>query len=331
MKASAGLTRFSGMGSNARWLSLFRLVRLPNLLIVVLIQLLLPLCVFGPLLSTEGPDTNIPIFDLSLLILGTVLMAMGGYVINDYFDVRIDRINKPDKLVVNRFISARGAIKLHILLNIVAIAIGFILAYKIRSFSFGLIFPFISGLLWLYSVRFKCRVLWGNVIVSILSAMVILIVWLYLFSWLKLNPDLFLKVQPKLAFAGSVVLAYALFAFIVSLFREVIKDLEDLEGDASNGCQTLACIAGIPGTLRFVAVLVLVNITLLAFCQFLSWRLQLYPLFWYVSFILQVLSVILFVKIFTARVRSDFHLLSNLSKILMLAGILSMIFLYLSF
>lgn len=330
MNNEAGNTRLPGTGSTSRWMSLFRLIRLPNLLIVVLTQFLLRFCILEPLLSEGDLSAISHLSDFLLLVTATLLMAMGGYVINDYFDVRIDRINKPKRLVVDRYISARGAIKLHILLNIIAIAIGFYLAYRIRSFSFGLIFPFISGLLWLYSAKFKCMVFWGNVIVAALSAMVILLVWLFEYYWLRLNPGLFVEVIPQLGIAGGIFIAYALFAFVVSLFREIVKDVEDVEGDASHGCRTIAIVAGIPVARRIVAALVVATMVLLAFCQIFSHQHHFYILFWYISVILQFLSVLLLVKLYRSKEKSDFRLLSNLCKILMLAGILSMVLLHIS-
>ena len=124
---------------------LLQLMRLPNVLIIILTQLLLRYCVIEPNLYSESREAISPITDFLILILVTVLIAVGGYVINDYFDVKIDRINRPERMVINKLISGHTAIKLHIILNGIAMVLGFYLAWRIKAISFGLVFPFISG------------------------------------------------------------------------------------------------------------------------------------------------------------------------------------------
>jgi len=262
--------------------------------------------------------------DFSLMVLVTVLIAVGGYVINDYFDVKIDQINRPDKLAVNRIISPRGAIKLHMILNAIAVLIGFYLAYRVRAFSLAIIFPFLSGLLWLYSAKYKRVLVWGNIIVSVLSAFVILIVWLFEFFWIRMDSGLFATVISDLGWVTRVFLAYALFAFLVSLFREIIKDMEDCKGDEPNDCRTIPVVAGMKFSSFIVASLVFVTMVLLAYGQFLLFRSGLKLLFWYFLIAVQFPALSLLINIFKAKEKTDFHYLSLLSKLIMVAGILSL-------
>ena len=148
------------------------------MLIIVFTQILLRYCIIEPFIYAKAPSSVSSLPDFAMLVLATMLLAVGGYVINDYFDVMTDRINRPDKLVVNKLISSRAAIKLHILLNGVAILLGFYLAYRIKALSFGFLFPFLSGLLWIYSAKYKRKVFWGNFIIAGMTACVILIIWL---------------------------------------------------------------------------------------------------------------------------------------------------------
>ncbi|MCK9423897.1 MAG: geranylgeranylglycerol-phosphate geranylgeranyltransferase [Bacteroidales bacterium] len=301
-----------------------RLIRLPNLLIIILIQYLLRYCILVPFIYSGSPFAISTFTDFSLLVLVTVLIATGGYVINDYFDIKIDLINRPDKLAVNRIISPRGTIKLHMILNTIAILIGFYLAYRVRSFSFGIIFPFISGLLWIYSAKYKRVLIWGNIIVAVLSAFVILIVWLFEFFWSRTNPDFFVTIIPDLQWVTRVFLAYSLFAFLVSFFREIIKDMEDWGGDEPNDCRTLPVVTGLRFSKFVVAALIIFTIVLLGYGQILLFRMELKLLFWYFSIAVQLPALYLFIALFKAREKTDYHLLSLLSKLIMIAGILSL-------
>jgi 4-hydroxybenzoate polyprenyltransferase len=301
-----------------------QLIRLPNLIILVLLQTLLRYSILEPLLYHGDPSAMSRWYDFILQIVATLLLASGGYVINDYFDIKIDAINKPGKLVVDRLISARGAIKLHILLNILAIIVGFYLAFRVRSFAVAMIFPVISGMLWFYSARYKRMVLWGNLVVALFASLVILLTWVGEFMWLRLDPVMFITVRPELSFVAKLFFAYGLFAFLVSLFREIIKDLEDYKGDKTFGCRTLPIVAGINTTRWIVAGLVLLTIALLVYSQVWMIRREWYLVFWYFMFVVQLPAVYLLIQLFRAKKQEDFHFLSSLCKLIMFAGILSM-------
>ena len=304
--------------------SLAQLIRLPNLLIIILTQLLLRYCILLPYLYENSTDSISPLPDFSLLILVTVLMAVGGYVINDYFDVKIDRINRPGKVVINRVISGHTAIMIHMILNGLAILAGFYLAWRIHAVTFGFIFPFISGLLWIYSAKYKRVLFWGNFIVAGLSGFVILLVWLFEFFWLRMNAVRFAEVLPDIDFITSVFLAYATFAFLLSLVREIIKDMEDTEGDQAAGCRTVPLVLGIQPTKYIVGAILLASILLLVYVQVILFRLSMYMAFWYFIVTVQAGSWYLFFKLFLAREKQDYHFLSSLCKLIMVAGILSM-------
>lgn len=304
--------------------SLAQMVRLPNVMIIILTQFLLRYCILLPYLYADAPDSVSPVADFSLLVIVTVLMSIGGYVINDYFDVKIDQVNRPGRLVVNRVISHHTAIKIHIITNGLAILLGFYLAWRVKSVSFGLVFPFISGLLWIYSAKYKRILFWGNFIVAGLSAFVILIVWLFEFFWLRMNGMQFARVLPDIGSVTYVFLGYAIFAFLISMVREIVKDMEDAKGDETAGCRTLPIVAGIKNAKYVAGAILLVTIVLLALTQVVLYRLGLYMVFWYFMLAVQSMAVYLFVMLFLAREKQDFHFLSSLCKLIMVAGILSM-------
>jgi 4-hydroxybenzoate polyprenyltransferase len=310
--------------------AVMQLIRLPNVLIIILTQVLLRYCIIIPLVYPDNPGAVAPLADFLVLVAVTVLMAIGGYVINDYFDVKIDSINRPDKQVVDKLISPRGTIKLHIILNLAAILLGFYLSFRVKAVSFGLIFPFISGLLWLYSAKYKRMLFWGNFIVSALSAFVILIVWLYEFFWLRLNASSFADSINVVRWVSYVFLGYALFAFLTSAVREIIKDMEDIEGDITYGCKTLPLVIGIKNTRYVVAFIVVATILLLGYAQLILYRLGLMMVFWYFLITVQAGAVYLMANLFVAKDKPDFHFLSNLCKLIMVAGILSMEIIFIS-
>ena len=272
--------------------SLLRLTRVWNLVIIGLAQY----CTARFLVSTEA------IFERSLflLVMSTILIAAGGYIINDYYDVKIDLINKPERVVIGKGITRRYAILFHSLLSITGVAIGFMLHWKIGVVNF------ICGfLLWLYSNALKRQPFIGNFAVALLTGLSIFIVnMLY---------------PPILA----LTVIYALFAFFITIVREIIKDLEDLRGDDTFGCKTLPIVWGIRKTkvftyfmlVLFAAVVTAVN----------EWTAPLPMYFFAWSLFLPL--VVMVGWLMRADTRKDFYQLSQFCKVVMLAGILSMAFL----
>jgi 4-hydroxybenzoate polyprenyltransferase len=210
---------------------ILKLIRWQNLAIIVLTQFLLRFGILNTFLFQDHPGMMSGLLDFSLLVAATVFLTAGGYLINDYFDTRIDSINRPARNPVGNAVKASSVILAHIIVNGIAILIGFYLAYRLRSLNFGLVFPFVTMLLWLYSARYKRMLAWGNLIVAILSAMVVFMVWYFEFLHLRLHPADFSQVVPELKQIAWYFAAFGLFAFLVSLFREVIKDMEDIPGD----------------------------------------------------------------------------------------------------
>lgn len=269
--------------------SLFRLTRFWNLLIIGLTQY----CTAGFLIS---PDT---IFDIRLFLLAasTILIAAAGYIINDYYDVKIDLVNKPGRVVIGKELSRRSAILLHSALSIIGVGMGVLLDWKIGLLNFASAF-----LLWVYSNALKRMPFIGNVTVALLTGLSVLIVNV-------LYPPLF-----------SLVWVYALFAFFITLVREIIKDMEDLKGDTTFGCRTLPIVWGIRSTKQFIFLL-------LAAFVITVWLIHLFvaplPILFFCGFLFLPLGILLLWLIRADTVR-DFYLLSQFCKVIMLAGIVSM-------
>jgi len=316
-----GSVNISFFGKAGKFL---QLIRFPNLVIIILTQFLLRYCLIGPFLYDADTEVMSRLLDFSLLCLATLFITSGGYVINDYFDVKIDEINKPAHLVVGKVISGRTAIKWHILLTSLGSLLGLYLAYRVKLLSFGLIFPMTGILLWFYSAKYKRMLIWGNLIVAFLSALVVLIVFLFEFFWLRLSPDFFADMIPDLFWVGKLFLAYAMFAFLVTFYREVIKDMEDVKGDARAGCRTIPIAFGMQASRWVVTGLVVLTLIILCYGLLILYRLSLMTVFWYLLATNVLPMVYLLYRAFRSNTPEEYHIMSNICKIIMVAGVLSM-------
>ena len=311
--------------------SWLRLLRIPNLAIMAITQYLIRYTIIRPVLYASGDALATSGFDFLLLVLTTLLIAAAGYIINDLVDVKIDTINRPEKVVIGTIISPLTVQTVYITLNVIGCIFGFFIAYKVRSVSFGLLFPFIVFMLWFYATHYKRMLLSGNLVIAFLSAFVLLIVWLFEFFMIRQHPLVFADVMKYILPAFWYVGAYALFAFVVTLVREIIKDMEDREGDAKGGCRSLPIVLGDKKAARIAAVLSWFTILLIAWMQYLLWKQGSTLVVWYAIAVLQIPLAFLAVKVLKASTRADLHYLSTFAKVIMLAGILSMQVLFISF
>lgn len=257
------------------------------------------------------------------LVIASVLIAAAGYIINDYFDLNIDHVNKPDKVVVNVFINRRWVIFWHMFLSLLGLFFT-VCALPIAEY-WHLVLANLASiiLLWFYSTNLKKLLLIGNVLISLLTAWTIGIIFFSKYPF-TMN-DLMVVDHNEIRFFRFTVL-YASFAFIISLIREVIKDMEDMEGDRKYGCRTMPIVWGINASKVFVAVWIIVLVAALTILQFyvLSfgwWQSALFCLLLIIAPLVWIVS-----KLFKAQSAKDFHRLSAIVKWVMLTGILSMIF-----
>ncbi len=303
----------------------FKLIRWPNLVFIVLTQVLFYFC-FVETLHKKGINTQGNLKSYSLIILLSVLIAAAGNIINDYFDLNIDLVNKPNKLIIDKTIKRRWAIIWHLILSIVGVLIGFYLDYLSHTYWIGLSTIVCVLLLFGYSAALKKKFLIGNILISVLTSWVIIIVFLWYnnsFYCSNCNQN---EIDSLLRNFIKYSILYASFSFIISLIREVVKDMEDIEGDAKYGCKTMPIVWGIPATKVFVAVWIVVLIAVLTILQFYVMQFNWWGSIAYcVLFIITPLILIL-QKLYKAQTTSHYHQLSTLVKFVMLAGILSMFF-----
>lgn len=298
-----------------------RLIRWPNLVFIALTQFLFVYCIVKPVFSESPVQPNVNALNFALISLSSILIAAAGYIINDYFDLNIDQVNKPDKLVVEKIIKRRWTILWHIVLSTAGIAIGFYVDFTSRIWLLGFSNAICVALLFVYSTSLKRRLLIGNIIISLLTAWVILVV-----AWCEYNHLMRLHNGLHAEKILRETFLYAGFAFIISLVREVVKDMEDIEGDRRYGCKTMPIVWGINASKVFVAVWLTVLIAVLIIVQVYALRLD-----WYWSVVYCIAAIIvpliwIFRKLFKAATSKDYHQLSTMIKVVMFTGILSMIF-----
>jgi 4-hydroxybenzoate polyprenyltransferase len=290
-----------------------RLIRLLNLLFIALTQVLFQYAIVQPIQHNAGVVSILSTTYFALLVTSSVLIAAAGYIINDYFDLNIDLINKPQKLVVDKHIRRRWAILWHMCLSMLGILISFYLSWKTRAWWLGFANMGCVIALWFYSTTFKKRMLSGNIIISLMTAWVVLVIG-------------FLQIGNYNSKLLRLTFLYAGFAFIISVIREVIKDMEDLPGDERYGCRTMPIVWGVNASKVFAATWMVVLIAALVVVQVYVLPFQ----WWWPALYCTILIIFpllyLLRKLYTAATQKDFHHISNGLKFVMLTGILSMIF-----
>lgn len=301
-----------------------RLVRWQNLAFIAITQVLFYYSLVQPLYH-KGIYFNFDKTHFILLIIASVFIAAAGYIINDYFDLNIDQVNKPERTVIDKAIKRRWAIVQHIFISLAGIAISVYIDLTTRTFWLGLSNFACVMLLFGYSISLKKKLLIGNILISALTAWVIIVAFLCYYRTIYCSgcDPAYYNVYVHRFIRISVL--YAGFAFIISLIREVVKDLEDMDGDARYGCKTLPIVWGIPASKIFVAVWLVVLISVICVVQvyvlqFGWWWSAVY------SFLLIILPLVWIIfKLRDAQTAADYHRLSTAIKYVMFAGILSMI------
>src|ERR1035437_1169251 len=267
---------------------------------------------------------------LFLLISATILIAAGGYVLNDYFDVKIDAINRPDKLIIGNQLSRQKAMFLHQILTGMGVMCGLSLAWFSRSFTLGFIFIVIPGLLWFYSASYKRQFLIGNLVVAFISAISILSVGITQLAFLQKEFGSLIFETPIPSQFYSWIGGFATFAFLCTLIREIIKDMEDEKGDREMECHTMPIKWGMNRTKLFLYGLIVITIIGLFVTNGLLINFKGTLTIRYIIFGLALPFAALGYLIFKAQSPSDFHQASVLSKVIMIVGVLySFVFYYL--
>ena len=293
-----------------------KLVRWPNLLIIGLIFLLAKTQLVDVISQVSGYESCLTNGQWILVALATIFIAASGNVINDIFDQDIDRINKPEKMIVGKVISEEKAWNFYYGLGSAGLALGILLCWQMGNISNSLIFMLAAGGLYFYSYSYKRQFLIGNVVVALLAALVpFMPVYLYIIC----KPDAWMQLP-----WNPLLVAFGFFSLLVTLIREIIKDMEDMKGDQLLRCQTMPIVIGTKFTKVIVVLLIAVLIGAVGKLQYAWWQEGDKLVLAYFALAVQLPSVLLIFLVLKSDSTEEFHRASNLTKFIMLGGILSM-------
>jgi len=307
------------------------LIRFQNLLIVALTMILMRYAILRPLLNAfqvemiDNPGTLVPMvlqtkwYDFFILVVSTVFITAAGYVINDYFDIRTDLINR-GSIIVGNTVSRRSAMMYHNIFNILGVAGGFYVSWRIGFFWMGVLFLLVSGLLYFYSVTYKRQFLIGNIVIAFLTALVPFLVVIFdapsIYRYYLSNAISFPGVSLLFFWVGG----FALFAFLTTLVREIVKDIEDYEGDRTYGRRTLPVVAGIMASKIVANVIIALTICALYFVwqRYINDRLTL----GYITLLIVLPLIYAGIMTIISRSREGLHRASATLKLVMFVGLL---------
>ena len=291
------------------------LVRWKNLLMIIYIFIAIKYFLLLPLgVPTFFNDIQFLVFTLSV-----VLITASGYIINDIEDVGLDKINKPSKRIIGVFLSSEKAFNLYFTINGLGIILGFYFSYLIDHINFAFVYVAASLMLYQYSVSLKKILVVGNFTISLLAGLSIFIIALF-----DVIPVINKENAEFILVPFKIIIAYSIFAFVITFVREIVKDIEDLEGDRKFGVKSIALEFGIETTKKIVFVIALIPSLFIAYFSFNFLVDQLYSLTYVLGFVLLPLIFFL-IKILTAKEKSDFTFLSTLLKFIMFTGISSIV------
>ena len=302
-----------------------RLVRWGNLLFLGALVWVMEKWVAVPILNAAAYGEQMPWYILLLLEIAMILIAAGGYVINDYFDVKIDRINRPDAVIVTRTISKPAAMRLSICLSAAGAACGILEAILLRSMTIGILFVIVPGLLWFYSSSYKRLFMIGNLTIALLAAVTPMLVAITNVAILQLR---FETILPYISLPHDLYAwlgGFALFAFLLTWIREIIKDMQDQMGDRELECHSMPVVWGDLWTKVFVTALIILT---LAIIGHIWYRLLPFPIGWtslstrYIALgvVVPLLSAIWL--LWSAKIPSDYKSCQQVIKFAMLIGML---------
>lgn len=305
--------------------SYYKLFRCNNLLFISIFLWLMDKWVAVPLLKQGLWGEQLPNVVLLLLIVSVVLIAAGGYVINDYFDVKIDRINRPDDLVVTNTISKERAMLLFQILTGVGIVFGLGLSIYLRSWLLSMIYILIPGVLWFYSSSYKRQLILGNVVVALIMALLPLMVVFANVAQMSLKYGDVVQYSPVISELYLWIGGFSIFAFLCTWIREIVKDMQDQVGDREYECHTLPICIGDLWTKVIVTLLTLIVMALLIWINYfvipfphdfstLTTRFTIFGL------LIPIAGSL--VLLWAAKIPSDYGTVQHLLKFIMFMGVM---------
>lgn len=301
---------------------MLKLIRYKNLLFIVFVQFLMSQSVIAPILEMHKLSPMTPTWVLCGIVLATVLVAAGGYVINDYFDMKIDRINRPEKVVVGTEITQKTAMIFYQILTGLGALIGFATAIYLKNFTLAFIFVVVPGMLWFYSSTYKRQLLIGNLIVALSVGLVPLLPLIVETSLLTNYYGDLIKETPIIALIYKWICGFSLFAFAWTIIREIIKDAEDRVGDAEMECRTVPIVCGEKWTKIVVISLIIIILAVLTWLVFAVIKFPIESKITQRYFIFGIVlpTICLVAMLILAKTPHDYKNAGTLTKFIMLIG-----------
>ena len=296
-------------------MNVLNLIRWNNLLIIAFVQLLIKYALF----PAFDIDTTLSALSFIILVIATLCIAAGGYIINDIYDIETDAINKPNKVIIGKSITESTANKLYILFTFIGVCLGFYLSNKVGKPPFFGLFVIIAASLYIYASYLKQIAIAGNIIVSILVALSLLIVGIF-----ELIPAITIENRTVQSTMLEVLTDFAIFALLINFIREIVKDIQDVDGDHKVGMQTLPILFGKTRTSKITMVLTLIIIAIIVYyiTSFLFMHVTVI-----VYYLIAVVGPLIYIaiKMATAENKTHFKHISLMLKLVMIAGMLSML------
>lgn len=308
-----------------------KLLRPVNLLVIALTMYGMRMFFLPYLNEKQHVIPSSETLDYFLLVFSTVIIAGAGNIINDYFDIKADRVNKPDKLIIGKHIKKRWAIVSHWMLNLVAFSIAVYLSYRYQTFWYVFIHLFSINALWFYSMYFKRRFFIGNVIIALLTALVPILCGIHFIQLVDSSNKILLPASWDGNMTIGItadgiktffVLVFAAFAGGLNLIREIVKDMEDIEGDRLLPAKTLPIVWGINRT-KWISAIFLLVLALLPIPFFLEGYTEYHDRF-FVSMsplaLIYLLFILAFIRLIQGQTKAQFRQVDMLLKLAMALG-----------
>lgn len=277
-------------------LSLLSVVRGYNIAVLVAAQYLAAIFIFSPKKSARSVVLDLHLF---YIVFASVCVVAAGYIINNFYDAKVDRINRPIKSKIDSFIKQETKLSLYFFLNFIGFLTAYLVSYRAAIFFATYIFG-----IWLYSHKLKKYPLTGSITATVLTILPFFAVFVYFRNFSK------------------IIFVHAIFLFLVIMVREFIKDLEGIKGAVANNYDTFPVVYGEKRTKQlstFLVVMTLIPAIILFTYPAISYM-KFY--FYFAAMVLVYVSIYLW----KATTRNQYMRLHNILKLLLLIGILSLIF-----
>ncbi|MDI9311473.1 MAG: geranylgeranylglycerol-phosphate geranylgeranyltransferase [Limnohabitans sp.] len=289
------------------------LIRYKNLFLIALMQVIIVFL----FLKIQNIEVALADWQFALLVVATVCIAAGGYIINDINDQETDAKNKKNGNIVGKTISEAAAYNLYVGFTFTGVASGFYLSRLIYRPNFVLVFILCAALLYIYATSLKQILIVKNIIVALMLSISILIVGLF-----EIFPATADDNRMKMTLVMSVLFDFATIAFIINFIREIVKDIEDVEGDSIQGIKTLPIAIGIEKTKKIVFGLSFVPLVCIIYYVY-NYLFQLTYATGFIFLFLLGPLIYFTINLWTAQSKKEYSHLSTILKLIIFFGILA--------